>query len=375
MHPRYYIHLWAIVATFLGLSTIHAFDLSVKPTGSLTLEGWSLFDGGVDTGESSLALLHLGSDFSFGEKTHAHVGAFLFSGDNNVDSFTGDFGVYSNVITDSRYILFTAWLQSDFQDSSFRWGQLAVDKSFFVSEVGSLFINGNFGAITTVSANVAAPVFSVGSAGAEYRYNGQQGYFQFGAYAGNSGPGDRDDHGFNWEAGGEAGYLFILERGLDYQLNASQSGTIKIGGYYHTGRFESFETNRSSTGLSSLYGVIDQKLSGSLSFFVRAGFNPVSERSVATRYVDIGMAWQPLFGKTRPQDLMGIAYAHTRFSNSYVESENLVSNSRSEQVLEITQSIQLNEEWMMQPSLQWIINPINATEDALVGGLRLFRKF
>ena len=105
MHPRYYIHLWTIGATFLGLSTTHAFDLSVKPTGSLTLEGWSLFDGGVDTGESSLALLHLGSDFSFGEKTDAHVGAFLFSGDNNVDSFTGDFGVYSNGITDSRYIL------------------------------------------------------------------------------------------------------------------------------------------------------------------------------------------------------------------------------------------------------------------------------
>ena len=30
---------------------------------------------------------------------------------------------------------------------------------------------------------------------------------------------------------------------------------------------------------------------------------------------------------------------------------------------------------MMQPSLQWIIDPINATEDALVGGLRLFREF
>ncbi|MCH2614276.1 MAG: carbohydrate porin [Opitutales bacterium] len=119
---------------------------------------------------------------------------------------------------------------------------------------------------------------------------------------------------------------------------------------------------------------MDQKLSGSLSFLVRAGFNPVSERSVATRYVDIGMAWQP-FGKTRPQDLMGIAYSYTRFSNSYVESENLVSNSRSEQVLEITHYTQLTEEWMMQPSLQWIINPINATEDALVGGLRLFLKF
>ena len=374
MHPGYHIRIWAIVAVSLGLSAIRASDFSVQPTGALTLEGWSLFDGGVDSGESSLGLLHLGSDFSLGDKTHGHVGAFLFSGDNDVDSFTGDFGVYSNIITDSRYILFTAWLQSDFQDSSFRWGQLAVDEAFFVSETASLFINDNFGAIPTVSANVSAPVFSVGAAGAEYRYNGNHGYLQIGAYAGDSGPGDKDDHGFNWEAGGQAGYFFILERSLDYQLNPSQSGTIKIGGYYHTGQFESFEMNRSSKGFASIYGVIDQKISESLSFFVRAGFNPESERSVVTRSVAAGTAWQPL-SETRPQDIMGIAYSYTRFSDSFAKSETLVSNSHSEQVLETTYSARLAGEWMMQPSLQWIIDPINATEDALIGGSRLFLEF
>jgi len=374
MQPVYHIRIWAIVAASLSLSAIRASDFSVQPTGALTLEGWSLFDGGVDTGESSLGLLQLGSDFSIGDKTHGNVGAFLFSGDNDVDSFTGDFGVYSNVIPDSRYILFTTWLQSDFQDSSFKWGQLAVDETFFVSETGSLFINSNFGAIPTVSANVSAPVFSVGAAGAEYRHNGNHGYLQIGAYAVDSGPGDKDDHGFNWEAGGQAGYFFILERSLDYKLNPSQSGTIKIGGYYHTGQFESFETNRSSKGLASIYGVSDHKLSESLSFFVRAGFNPDSERSVVTRYVDVGTAWRP-FSETRPQDITGIAYSHTRFSDSFAKSEPLVSNSRGEQVLEITYSAQLAGEWMTQPSLQWIIDPINATEDALVGGLRLFREF
>ena len=374
MHPGYHIRIWAIVAVSLGLSAIRASGFSIRPTGALTLEGWSLFDGGVDSGESSLGLLHLGSDFSLGDKTHGHVGAFLFSGNNDVDSFTGDFGVYSNIITDSRYILFTAWLQSDFQDSSFRWGQLAVDEAFFVSETASLFINDNFGAIPTVSANVSAPVFSVGAAGAEYRHNGNHGYLQIGAYAGDSGPGDKDDHGFNWEAGGQAGYFFILERSLDYQLNPSQSGTIKIGGHYHTGQFESYKMNRSSKGFASIYGVIDQKISESLSFFVRAGFNPESERSVVTRSVAAGTAWQPL-SETRPQDIMGIAYSYTRFSDSFAKSETLVSNSHSEQVLETTYSARLAGEWMMQPSLQWIIDPINATEDALIGGSRLFLEF
>ena len=72
---------------------------------------------------------------------------------------------------------------------------------------------------------------------------------------------------------------------------------------------------------------------------------------------------------------MGIAYSYTRFSDSFAKSETLVSNSHSEQVLETTYSARLAGEWMMQPSLKWIIDPINATEDALIGGSRLFLEF
>ena len=64
MHPGYHIRIWAIVGLSLSLSAVRAFDFSVQPTGALTLEGWSLFDGGVDSVESSLGLLHLGTDFA-----------------------------------------------------------------------------------------------------------------------------------------------------------------------------------------------------------------------------------------------------------------------------------------------------------------------
>ena len=369
-----HFNLRVFVALLLGSSLVQASKYSVQPNATLTLEGWSLFDGGIDTGESSLALLHLGTDFSFGDNTRAHVGGFLFSGDNDVDAFTGDFGVYSNAITDSRYVLFTAWLQSEFQNSTFRWGQLAVDETFFVSETGSLFINGNFGAIPTVSANVAAPIFSVGAAGAEYRFNGSNGYTQLGIYAGDSGPADEDDHGFNWRAGGDAGYFFILERGFEYQLSPDSAGTAKIGGYYHTGRFESFASSKASSGLASYYLVVDQAISKTANGFVRLGFNPDSERSAVSRYLDIGSSWK-LFPDSRPEDLIGIAYSYTRFSNVYAELEGLVSNSRSEQVFEFTYSTEIVDGWNLQPSLQWIIDPVNAAEDVFVGGLRLFREF
>lgn len=369
-----YFRLAAIIAASIGCSSTHASDFSVRPSANLTLEGWSLIDGGVETGESSMALLELGSDFSLSETTQAHLGAYFFSGDNDVDAFTGDFGVYSNSITDSRYILFTAWLQTEFQDSTFKWGQLAVDESFFVSETSSLFINANFGAIPTVSANVAAPIFSVGAAGAEYRYDGQQGYLQFGIYAGDPGPGDKSDHGFNWNAGGDAGYFLIFEKGFTYQLRPERNGIVKIGGYYHTGRIDSFRSSDPTNGLASFYAIVDQAISETGSGFFRAGINPDSERSVVDRYLDIGSTWQ-LFPNHRPQDIIGIAYSYTRFSDSYTKLERPASNSRSEQALETTYLTRMFGQWDMQPSLQWIIDPVNATEDAVVGGLRLFREF
>lgn len=374
MNQGSYFRRWAIVASAVGLLATYGSVFSIQPSGRLTLECWSLFDGGADTGESSQALLHLVSDFAIGQATQAHLGAFLYSGDNDVDAFTGDFGVYSNAITDSRYVLFTAWLQSEFQSSTIKWGQLAADESFFVSETGSLFANANFGAIPTVAANVAAPIFSVGSAGVEYRYNGRQGYYQFGAYAGDPGPGDKNDHGLGWEAGGEAGYFFIFERGVNYRLSPERSGMAKIGSYYHTGSFESLRLNDSPEGLASFYAIVDQAITDIGRGFVRLGYNPDSERSVVTHYLDVGSTWQT-FPNSRPRDLFGIAYSYTRFSNDYAELEGLVSNSRSEQVLEFTYSTEIVDGWNLQPTLQWIIDPVNAAEDAFVGGLRLFRDF
>ena len=374
MSQGIYLGLRAVIATSIGFLVTHASDFSVQPSASLILEGWSLFDGGVETGETSLALLHLGNDFSFGATTQAHIGSFFFSGDNDVDAFTRDFGAYSNPITDSRYILFTAWLQSAFNDSTFKWEQLAADESFFVSETGSLFINANFGAIPIVSANVAAPIFSVRTLGAEHKYNVQQGCLQFGANAGDPGPGDKYDHGFNWSAGGDAGYFLILEKGLEYQLGPERNGVVQSGTYYHTGSFDSFQSSEQSKGMASFYAIVDQAISDTGAGFLRIGHNPDSKRSVVDRYLDIGSAWR-LFPNRRPQDLFGIAYSYTRFSDSYTGLERLASNSRSEQVVEFAYSTQIANLWKIQPSPQWIIDPANATEDCLVGGLRFFREF
>lgn len=345
---------------------------SVQPYASLSVDGWTLLDGGVGSGQRGFGLIDLGADFVLTESLEGHVGGFLYSGDRDVDGFTGDFGVYSNNITDTRYNLFTAWLQYSFTHSYIRFGQLASDENFYVSEGGSLFLNSNFGAIPTVSANVTAPIFWVGSAGIEYQQQLTNGYFQIGAYAGDPGPGDSDDHGFKWRGGGDSGYFYIAERGWRLEGISLLNAQVKIGAYFHSGRFNSLINESYSKGNSALYAVVDQSLSESIRLFGRVGFNPESEYSAIDRYFDIGFNWQGLIG-SRPEDTFGIAYSHSQFGNKFRESTTISENRTiaSEQVMEVTYQSTFSNGWQIQPSLQYILNPFNGTEDVLVAGIRL----
>ena len=346
--------------------------LGVQPYANLTIDSWSLLKGGVGSGQRGFGLIDLGADFVLTEKIEGHIGGFLYSGERDVDGFTGDFGVYSNIVTDTRYNLFTTWLQYSFTDSHIRIGQLASDENFYVSEGGSLFLNSNFGALPSVSANLSAPLFSIGAAGAEYQHQIASGYVQIGVYAGDPGSGDRNDHGFKWKAGGEAGYFYIAERGWQFYKNSHLETQLKIGAYFHSGSFESFTSGSYSKGNSALYAVIDQSISESVSLFARIGINPESEYSIIDRYFDIGLNWKDNIG-SRPENIFGIAYSHSHFGEEFRKATAIAENRpvKSEQVVEITYQSTLIHGWQLQPSLQYIINSFHTTKDVLVAGIRL----
>jgi len=334
---------------------------------STTVETWSLLDGGLGSGTRSRGLFDLGADFELSEQTKGNFNILVFDGDRDVDAFTGDFGVYSNIITDSSVILFTAWFEHNFGNKSIRFGQLASDERFYASASGALFINGNFGAIPTVSANVSAPVFSVGSAGVEWLQEVNSGYWQTGVYAGYPGPGDLDDHGLKWKAGGVAGYFFIAERGWNYQAEGKQTRVFKIGTYYHSGSFESFTQAENVKGNHAFYAILDHAIGDSASVFSRIGVNPKSDRSAVTRYFDLGINLNGLI-ESRPDDTFGIAYSRMRFSSEEAKRPD-------EEVFEITYAANIAATWSVQPSLQWILDTRKTTKDVLVAGIRLTTDF
>lgn len=346
---------------------------SIQPYAEIVLEGWSLVDGGIDPGARSMGLIDAGFDFLLSENAEGHIGFLAFGGDRDIGAFTGDFGAYSSSITDSQTTLFTAWLQNTFEWGALRYGQLAADETFLVAETGTLFLHANFGATPILFANAPAPAYSVGAAGVEWIGKMDAGSWQVGLYAGDPGPGDASAHGVNWKMGGDAGYLTIAERAWNYGSQANAGSVFKIGAYYHSGRFETLETGLARYGNHAFYFVWDHQFEGQTSAFVRAGYNPKSDRSVVRNYIDLGWSISGPLGN-RPEDVFGIAYSITDFTDSYLASQDSAVSSR-EQALELTYAMPIANQWDVQPSVQWIVDSHQANRDAYLIGLRLSAAF
>jgi len=350
---------------------------------SAIVETWQLASGGIDQGNKSGAYLDLNFDGSLSEgAARYHATVLGYAGNREVEDYTGDFGVFSNLITDSEWIVFTAWIELDHKasNSTIRIGQFASDETFCVSETGSFFLNGNFGAIPTVSANISAPIYSVGAGGIEITTSLDNGYIALGAYAGNPGPTDASNHGFEWQAGGADGYTFIGEWGWRYAFADDKKGVLKIGSYLTTGDSERFDSNETVNGNHAFYAVVDQAIAqignAVVNGFLRYGYNPLGERSVVTRYFDLGTTINHII-PNRPQDTLGLALSRTSFSENYLrERRNDGARANdNETVLELSYQAPINETISAQLSAQWIGTPHSAEKDAFIFGLRIVSEF
>jgi len=110
--------------------------------------------------------------------------------------------------------------------------------------------------------------------------------------------------------------------------------------------------------------------------FLRYGYNPLGERSVVTRYFDLGTTINHII-PNRPQDTLGLALSRTSFSENYLrERRNDGARANdNETVLELSYQAPINETISAQLSAQWIGTPHSAEKDAFIFGLRIVSEF
>jgi porin len=301
-------------------------------------------------------------------------------------------------------LLWELWYQQKFGDKfDVKIGEQSLDQEFIISpSANSLFVNG-------VSGFPALPAVDLPAGGAEYPLAGLgvRGRAQLtdsvtvlGAVV-NGSPIPRDSP--NTTASNPNGVSFPLDVGtfaiaeLQYAFGAGAQGKAnadaplpgiyKIGAWYDSYKFDDLQTDTVGLPLASslsdgspaahhgnfsLYGVVDQMIwrskddtSRTLNVFVRPMFTPYQDRNLVSASINAGLALKaPLPG--RDSDVfgveMGTAWASSGASSfdrqmQFFQPSVYTPIRGSETFLEATYQFQVLPSWVIQPDLQYFINP------------------
>jgi len=108
--------------------------------------------------------------------------------------------------------------------------------------------------------------------------------------------------------------------------------------------------------------VVLEKSDQGLGFFGRVAFTP-ADRNFVNFYFDTGLTYKGLI-PTRDNDTTGIAFGYAQLSNGARNSlqEEGVSPIGADMVMEFTYQAEITPWLIVQPDLQYIINPGGATD-------------
>jgi len=356
---------------------------------SYTGEGFGNLSGGYKRGAVYDGLLSVGVQGDLDKLIGWQGGSFLVSGlyphgASLTDNYVHDFNGVSNIDAYDSIRLYEAWFQQELADGkiSIRVGQILADAEFFVSDNGTLFINGAFGAIPLISQNFNAPVFPEATPGLRVRWTATDSLsVQAGIFDGDVGDQAADNkHGLDWNLGGKEGLLAITE--VAYKVNGEKDneglrGVYKLGVFFHSSETNDAFPNAPRESDAGGYFVVDQQLwrkSGTedqgLSGFLRIGGAP-GDRNTVPFYFDTGFNYKGLI-PGRDKDIAGLALSYTKLSADLCDDVGEPVESHHETILEATYKVQVKDWLTIQPDIQYIFNPgaCEILPNALVAGVR-----
>jgi porin len=295
--------------------------------------------------------------------------------------------------------LFEVWLEQKLLDDhlSIRFGQLAADSEFILSDAGGAFINGTWGwpSITAASLPQGGPAYPLATPGVRVAFTPNDRLtLRAGLYNGRPAgdcPDDEDpqacnEHGLDFPVGDPV--LSIFEGAYRYELSGLP-GTIKLGGWHQEGPYEHLLTGVPLEGTHGLYAILDQMIyrfagagdARGISVFGRVIGAP-EDRSFIDIYCEAGITATGLIA-SRPADVLGIGFAYSGISDD--ASARQVAGGETvmldhEALLEVSYTAQIVPGFSIQPDFQYFWNPGGkvpdphnpnaAVRDAAVFGVR-----
>ena len=390
------------------------FDLGLNYTGEFLANT----RGGLERAGFYQQLLKTLLDFDLEKMAGWHGARFHASslwlwGTRNGDiaGLTGSaFSDPSNISGYDTYRLYELWLEQGFLDGKFsvRGGQIALDEEFICSDYACVFINGAHGWPVFMSATIpdGGEAYPVAGTGARLDFKPSEKWELLAAVVDGDVREQATDNKYGTHFGFDAhdGVLSIVE--MIYRLNQKPGdtglpGTYKLGGWYHSARFDDLRfdtkgvslhspasngTPASHTGDGGVYFNIDQMLwrkhTGSdegMAAYVRFAPWLPDDRNPLDFYAAGGLSFKgPLPGRGADIFAIGASYARVSDSRRVAQADANFFGATSaplpdyELGVEATYQIALAPWWKLQPDFQYISHPggSGAIADAVVVGVR-----
>ena len=380
----------------LQMVTIHAGeftkwgnDKGVDIFFDYTAEVMSNVSGGERTGTGYNGLSSFGLDADLGEAFGWEGIILRLSGmdlhGSGISSRVGDMMGVSDIEGYGSIRLYESWLEKKFDTPalSLRAGMLLADEEFTILDTAGAFLNATFGWPEFISMNTVntGPAFYIPALGGRLMWHPSETfYLQFGVFDGDTfdSP-DGDDsvnrHGLHWGMGNGQGTMFMGEMGCHWNNEGDESlpGVFKLGIWHHSGSFDDFSGGSAHDGTQGFYASLEQMVyreygEQGLAWFSRTGFAPENRNEVEQSF-QIGVSY---IGLLPGRDIDSFALGLSKASISRD-----LPGRTSETVVEAAYEYIFSDDFIIQPSVQWVQDPgaIGELEDALVFGLRVNLSF
>lgn len=338
--------------------------------------------GGVKTGATmqgvTTGTLEVDTSKAFGLQGGTfHISALQIHGQPLSPSYLDNLQTANGNEAENGTRLWELWYDQKFFNNKFdiKIGQQSIDNEFMASTNSGLFVNTMAGWPLVPSADLygGGPAYPLSSLGVRVQAplsastNVLAGVFDDnpggGAFSDDAQALDRNGALFNLNTGA----LFIAELQYATKLNGLD-GAYKLGGWYDTAFFPDQEfSGVVHHGNYSIYGVMDQTVwssnARSLNAFARIMGAPDNQNLIDFSFNGGFTLAAPFSG--RDGDTAGIDFGLGQVSSraANMDQDSGLPKRSTEELIELTFQAQVTPSLILQPDMQYIINPGAGVQD------------
>ena len=314
------------------------------------------FTAALDT--ENAGLWHGGFFYVYFENTH---------GEGISNEYVGDIQLLSNIDAHdfsqiSEYIIYQSFMNDRLL---LKLGKQDGNNDFNMTETAVEFINSSFG----IMPNVLLPTFPDNALGAATFISIKENFsVSAGIFDGN---GKGGKSGFDTAFNSDAVSVSVIETLIGYA--PSRRGNLKLGVWRHGGTWQYMTSAKSKHQNTGAYIIIEQGIlvekesdKFCLDSFFQYGYADININKIPN-YIGAGLRAQCLIPK-RPDDSIGIGFASTGINQD-------ISGMKTETAIEAYYLAKFKEVLIIQPDIQYIINPGGTGNSAFVMGARFYLNF